>query len=189
VTTMEDKFWIWSPYSTVQGMAFVTELSGLSDGQLRKLYRGEEVTPTPDILIENFEPGHFYDQLGAYIGILLVSPVLQAVLQAHNGARLQFIPAHIRDQVNLSYFVVNVLDTVPALDLDRSQYETFDESDIIRKINQFILRSIPNDAPSIFHVAEDRSLILVRDELYHQLTNVSKYPGILTPVEEYQNEF
>jgi hypothetical protein len=180
--------WVWSPHSTVRGMAFVTELSGLSDDQRRKLHRGEIISPMPRITIEDFTSGRFYDQLGAYIGINLVSPVLREVLEDIDGANLQFILARVRSEPDLNYFAINVLDTVPAIDLKRSKYDTFDSGGI-RKIDKLVPRPIPANAPPIFHAAEDISLILVNDDLRRRLVAASKHPGVLTPVEKYRNQF
>jgi hypothetical protein len=189
MTNMKHNFWVWSPYSTMPGVAFVTKLSGLSNEQSQKLYRGEFITPVPHILIEDYIKGRFYDQLGAYIGVILVSPVLRKVLDVTVGTKLQFIPVDIRGKSDLEYFAVNVLDTVPALDMELSKFDTFSESGGIRRIEKLVLRPIPANSAPIFHAAEDISLILVSDELRGRLVAASKHPGVLTPVEQYRNEF
>jgi hypothetical protein len=169
-------------------MAFVTELSGLSDERRRKLYFGERLNPSPRIIIEDFKPGRFYDQLGAYTGILLVSNVLREVLLATAGASLQFIPVKMRDDSGLKYFIVNVLDTVPALDLERSGYDTFPGGGI-ESIHKLVLRRIPSNAPPIFHAAEHTTLILVNDELRRRLEKASKHPGVFIPTSKYSDGF
>jgi hypothetical protein len=82
-----------------------------------------------------------------------------------------------------------VLDSVPALDLERSKFTRLPGASGIDRILSFALRTIPDDAPPIFHVAEDTTLILVNDDLRRRLVVASKYPGVLPPAEKYRNEF
>lgn len=189
MTGKKENFWIWSPYSTVRGMAFVTELSGLTAGHRQKLYSGKKISPQPRVVVEGFKAGKFYDQLGAYTGVvMLVSDVLREVLEAAEGARLQFIPVTVSGKQDLKYFVVNVLDTLPAIDLDQSKYDAYPDGDI-RRIDKLVLRSIPADAPPIFRAAEKTALILVNDELHSRLAAASKHPGVLVAAAKYKNEF
>jgi hypothetical protein len=102
---------------------------------------------------------------------------------------LQFIPVGMRSKLDLKYFVVNVLDTAPALDLELSKYDTFSGSGGISRIHKFVLRPMPADVPPIFHIAEATPLILVNDEVRRRLVAASRHPGVLTPAEKYRNEF
>lgn len=183
------KYWVWYPQGSERGKAFVTEMGGLSSEQHLRLLRGESLSPIPKVVIKGVTPGRFLDHLGNYLGILLVSPVLRRVLEESSGVHLQFIPVSIRGKPELKYFGVNVLDSVPALDLDRSKVTRLPGASGIDRILSFALRTIPDDAPPIFHVAEDTTLILVNDELCRRLAATSASPGVLTPAEKYKNEF
>jgi hypothetical protein len=94
----------------------------------------------------------------------------------------------VRGKPELKYFGVNVLDVVPALDLERSEYQKLPGSNAIDRILRFILRRIPDDAPPIFHVAERPSMVMVNDDLRRRLAAASKHPGVLTPAEKYTNK-
>lgn len=181
--------WIWQPHSTERGKAFVTEMSGLDSEQQLHMLRGERLSPVPKAVIKEVTPGRFSDHLGNYVGILLVSPVLRRVLEESSGAHLQFVPVSVRGKPELKYFGVNVLDSVPALDLERSKITRLPGASGIDRILRFALRPIPDDAPPIFHVAEDPTMILVDDELRRRLAAASTHPGMLTPAQKYRNEF
>lgn len=181
------QFWVWSPYAGEPGTAFVTEIGGLHDADTRRLLGGEELPRVPRLAVRRCEPGQFTDALGAYIGLLLLAPVLVEVLRAA-GARLQLVPIGVAGQPELEYAIANVLDRVPALDLERSKLTTFAGTDVIDRVSHLALRSIAADAPPIFHAAEHPLLVLVNDELRQRLQAASPHPGVLTPVEEWRND-
>lgn len=178
-------FWIWAPYSGEPGIAFVTEISGLDDDSGR-LLRGE---PLPDRLrpvVEQCDPGTFTDMLGSYTGLPILAPNLVAVLQAA-GARIALVPLTVPEEPGRDYAIVNVLDTVPTLDLAASTLTMFEGTDVIDRITHLVLQPIPADAPPIFHAAEHPVLILVNDALRRQLQAASDHPGVLTPVGKWRN--
>ncbi|MDF0677316.1 MAG: hypothetical protein P0120_23715 [Nitrospira sp.] len=183
------KYWVWYPQGPERGKAFVTEMGGFSSEQHLRMLRGESLSPIPKVMIKDVTPGRFLDHLGNYLGILLVSPVLRRVLEESSGAHLQFIPVGVHGKSDLKYFGVNVLDSVPALDLKRSKVTRLPGASGIDRILSFAVRPIPEGAPPIFHVAEDTTLIVVNDELRLRLIAASKHPGVLTPAEKYRNEF
>ena len=178
-------FWVWAPYSGEPGTAFVTEIFGLDDDAGR-LLRGEAVPGMPQPFVEQCDPGTYTDMFGSYTGLLILAPALVAVLQAA-GARLQLIPLAIPGQPACDYAIVNVLDTVPALDVAASTLTMFDGTDVIDRITHLVLQPIPADAPPIFHAAEHQVLILVNDALRRALEAASDHPGVLTPVGKWRN--
>jgi hypothetical protein len=183
-------YWIWEPYSTVRGMAFVTELIGWDAEQDDWLFGGRRLAEIPRLSVRSMTPGRFYDLLGTYrAAALLVSPVLRRVLEETPRANLQFVPVSVRGKPELKYFLVNVIEVFPALDLDKSKYDTFPEGDAVSRIRKFVLRPMPEDAPPIFHVAEDPPLVMVKNDLRRRLAAVTKHPGVFTPAEKYRNEF
>jgi hypothetical protein len=178
--------WVWEPYSTERGMAFATEISGLTDEQLPKVERGERLARVPRIVIAETTPGRFYDQLGSYTVILFVSPALRKVLEETPGTNIQFIPARVRGKGDLRYDAVNVLDKAPALDLEKSKVTRLPGSTGIDRILRFVARPIPETAPPIFHVAEEPTLVLVRDDLKSRLEAASDHAGRFTPINKYR---
>ncbi|MBL0220290.1 MAG: hypothetical protein IPQ07_41275 [Myxococcales bacterium] len=187
VSAHAGKFWVWSAYATQAGTAFVTEIGGLRDADTRRLLGGEKLARIPRLVVQRFEPGRFTDALGAYIGLLLLAPVLVEVLQAA-GARLQLVPIGVAAQPELAYAIANVLEHVPALDLERSKLTRFAGTDVIDRVSHLALRPIAADAPPIFHAAEHPLLVVVNDELRQRLQAASPHPGVLTPVEEWRND-
>ncbi len=180
------QFWVWSGYSGEPGMAFVTEFGGLSSADSRKLLNGQPLDAVPRPTVRRHEPGEFTDMLGDSIGLLLLGPVLVGALQGA-GARLQLVPLAVPRRPELQYAIANVLDSVPALDRERSKLTTFIDTDVIDRITRLALRPMPADAPAIFHVAEHPVLVLVNDALRQQLQAASRHPGVLTRVQEWRN--
>jgi hypothetical protein len=181
--------WVWSPYSTERGLAFAVRITGLAPEVQRKVLRGEPLGRSPRISVTETTPGRFRDVLGAPVGILFVAPALREVLEESGGGRLEFASTSVRGHPELRYFMVNVLDTVPAIDLDRSKYEVFPGTDAIRRIQLLRLRAIPASAPPIFHAAEDPPMILVSDDLKRRLSGASDHPGVLVRADKYRNEY
>lgn len=178
-------FWVWAPYSGEPGTAFVTEISGLDDDTGR-LLRGEALPEMPQPVVEQCDPGTFTDVLGTYTGLPILAPNLVAVLQAA-GARIELVPLTVPEAPGRNYAIVNVLDTVPTLDLAASTLTLFDGTDVIDRITHLVLQPIPDDAPPIFHAAEHPVLILVNDNLRCALEAASDHPGVLTPVGKWRN--
>jgi Immunity protein family (Imm11) len=181
--------WVWVPYSTERGRAFVTELAGLGDTGIGRLLKGEPFARVPRLVASQFETGRFVDNLGAYIGVHLVSPVLADVLKGLAQDHVQLLPVSIKGRPELKYFAVNVLDSVPLLDRDRSKFRTFTGSDAIARVSRLALRPLPPEAPPIFHLAEHPVLVLVNDELRRALEAASRYPGVLTPASKWRDEY
>ena len=181
--------WVWRSYSTERGKAFVTEMSGFGSEQQLRMLRGERLPSIPKIVITGVTSGRFPDHLGNYVGILLISSTLRRVLEESVGANLAIRPGEGARQTRVAVFRVNVLDAVPALDVERSKVTRLPGASGIDRILRFVPRSIPDDAPPIFHVAEDPTLILVNDELRRQLEAATTYPGMFVPAADYRNEF
>jgi hypothetical protein len=168
-------------------MAFATQIKQLDTEVQRKIERGARLDPVPRVVIAETTAGRFYDQLGSYTMILFVSPTLRVVIEQTSGAHVQWIPTTVRGRPELRYDAVNVLDTIPALDLDRSKVTHLPGSTAIDRILSFRLRTLAADAPPIFHVAEAPTFVLVRDDLRAELETASDHPGRLTPAEKYRS--
>ena len=182
-------YWVWSAYSTEPDLAFVTQWSGLSDANAQRMLRGEKLARVPKIVVERCKHGRFVDQLGGQQGLLLVSPVLAKVLEGTVGASVQFVPVRVQSKPKLNYVAVNVLDSIPLFDRQRSTFETFEGTQVISKVSKLVLKQPPSNAPPLFHLSEEPTLILVNTRLRQDLQAASNYPGVLTPVEKYRNEY
>jgi hypothetical protein len=184
-----DKLWVWVPYSTERGRAFVTELRGLGKDGARRLLKGERFSRPPHLVATQFEPGRFVDNLGAYLEVHLVSPVLAEVLKRFAGEHVQLLPVSIKGRPELKYFADNVLESLALLDPERSKFTKFPGTDVIERVSRLALRPLPDGAPPIFHLAEHPVLILVNDQLRRTLQAASRYPGVLTPAETWRDEY
>jgi hypothetical protein len=78
--------WIWEPYSTERGMAFVTGMDGLDGDIQRRVLRGEALERSPELTVTEMTKGRLYDVLGVPTGILFVAPVLKGVLDQASRA-------------------------------------------------------------------------------------------------------
>jgi hypothetical protein len=183
------KTWVWRPYSRQRGHAFVTELRGLGNDGARRLLKGERFASAPRLVATGVEPGRFVDNLGAYIGVHLLTLVLADVLRGFEHAELQLLPVTIKSEPELSYFALNVLGSVALLDREHSRFSTFAGTDRIERVTRLKLRPLPASAPPIFHLAEHPVLILVNDEVCRALQAASRNPGVLTPAEKWRNEY
>jgi uncharacterized protein DUF1629 len=181
-------YWVWQPYSTERGVAFATEFEGLSGDVQRKVLLGEKLRRLPKITVTATTSGRFYDVLGAPVGILFVAPVLRRVLETP-GIHAQFVPVSVRGQSKKVYYLTNVLDTISAIDLEKSSYDVFEGTDAISKIHRLRLRPIPADAPPVFHAAEDPPMTFVSEELHRRLTQASEHAGVFTSAEKFRNEY
>jgi hypothetical protein len=185
MSALKASHWVWAGYSGEPGLAFVTQWGGLPDEDGRKLLNGQALDPLPQPSVRRHEPGTFTGALGDSTGFLVLAPELVAVLQAA-GARLQLVPVTVPRQPQLQYAIANVLDSVPALDMEGSKLSTFAGTDVIDRITKLALRPLPADAPGIFHVAEHPVLVLVNDALRQQLQAASPQPGVFTRVEAWR---
>ena len=189
-------YWVWSPYCGERGKAFVNCSVGMNAANGRRLLLGEKLPRAPRVLAM-YTGKLLTDALGAYTGWLILAPNLVRVLQAA-GARLQLLPLGVArmlhfeppmcaEEIEMKYVIANVLDTIPALDLERSKTTMYEGTDAIAHITRLKLRPIPADAPPIFHVAEYPVLVLVRDDLRQQLQAASPHPGVFTAAEKYSH--
>ena len=115
--------------------------------------------------------------------------MLRDVLENTPSAHLQFLPVRLAEDHDARYFAVNVLDSHPAIDRERSRYDVHEGTDIISRFEKLVLRRIAGDAPPIFHAAEQPAYLLVNKDVHDRLVTASKTPGVLTPAEDYRNTY
>lgn len=178
--------WVWQPYSTEPGMAFATRIEGMEADEYGKLIRGERLDPKIQLVVKELIPGRLTDQLGSAWGGIFVSPVLRAVLEAEASANIQFIPVRVTRHSAHPYFSVNVLDSLPVLDLERSKYTLYEGTNELQTLSKLVLRKLPPDAPAIFHMAEEPVIVLVSADLHRRLHEASDSPGRFVPVEKFK---
>jgi hypothetical protein len=180
-------YWVWTPYAPVPGQAFVTEIDGFGETGSLAILRGEALTRPMRLVIKNWKRGQFLDQLGAYIGILLVTPRIAEVVEAVAGPSIQRLPVSVKDRTDLHYELIHVLSTVAALDRERSRFKTYVGSGAICEISKLAFKPLPPSTSAIFHLAEYPSLIIVDDRVSGALQAVSPHPGHLTPIQDWTN--
>jgi hypothetical protein len=185
LTTKTSGLWVWEPYSTVKGQAFVTEIEGLSSAQTLKILTGERVH-VKKVPVAKTARGRFVDQLGAFTSILIVSPALRTVIEQTPGAHVQFIPLAVAGQPQLEYAIANVLDTAPAIDLDKSKVAFVAGTGVVRKIGKLAPRPAPGAWPPLFHPQEVQQIVLVTEDLRARLLAASDQPGELARLEKYR---
>lgn len=159
----------------------MTEFAGLSSAASSKLLVGEKLARSPRLVVKEVTRGRFADNLGAYIGVHFVSPVIADVLRGSAEANVQLVPVSVRGKPALRYFAVNVLDSVALLDRAASKVTTFVGTDVIDTVTRLSLVKAPPRLPPIFHLAEIPVVILVSDALRRALQAASPHPGVLTP--------
>ncbi|CAM3234417.1 hypothetical protein G4177_21685 [Corallococcus sp. ZKHCc1 1396] len=135
------------------------------------------------------------DSIPNTLGLIIVSERLKRFLEANAGAHMEFLPARLLDQkdrlVPEPYFILNLLEVVECVDLEKSQYE---RSAIIPSfIAWFSLlvvdpARIPPEA-KLFRLKEKPNLILIREDLAQVLVN-EDYTGMMfLDLEEYGREW
>jgi hypothetical protein len=185
---MGSRLWVWTPSSTVRGRAFITELRGLGRDGDRKLIVGERFSRVPRLVAFADTRGRFVDNVGAYIGVHIVTPALADVLTSC-AANVQLLPVSIAGQPKLRYFAVNVLASVALLDRKRSTLTVFPGTKVISHVSRLALKPVSADLPPIFHLTENPVLILVTDELRRALQAASRFPGTLEPAAAWRSYF
>ncbi|RKH26648.1 hypothetical protein D7Y13_20315 [Corallococcus praedator] len=135
------------------------------------------------------------DSVPNTLNLIIVSERLKRFLEANAGARMEFLPVQLRDQkgrlVPEPYFILNLLEVVECVDLEKSQFE---RSAIIPSfIAWFSLlvvdpARIPPEA-KLFRLKEKPNLILIREDLAQVLVN-EDYTGMMfLELEEYGREW
>jgi hypothetical protein len=182
-------YWVWESYPPVRGSGGATDIAGLEPEVHAKLVKGERLAQAPKLTVRETASGRPRDELGSYIGIPLVSPAIREVLEKTPGAHLQFIPVRLTGKSDAKYFAVNVLDSYPAIDLEQSRYDRHEGTTVISRMKKLVPRDIPAGAPPIFHAAEHPVLVLVNKDVHDRLVAAVKYPGVLTPAQQYKNVY
>jgi len=179
---LDARYFAWNDYSTKRGLAYITHIDGFttSNSLTRDLILGKPLTRIPKLTAIDYKPGRYTDRLSAYHGIL-VSPALRKVLRAERSASLQFLPLRIRGVPKLEYFVVNVLDVIDAVDLERSKVRHPKGMTIIDKL---AFHELPADGPSIFKPLGLEHHTFVREDLKKKLEAAVSDPGTFTPLEK-----
>jgi hypothetical protein len=111
------------------------------------------------------------DAIDNHDNYLLVSPALQAFLEAEGGARAEYLPTQILNHkgrvASDEYVVVNVLDVVDAIDLDRSDVKWNNiDPDKITRFRTLVLdeERIPADR-RMLRLKHFPNRLLVREDL------------------------
>lgn len=140
---------------------------------------------------------HLTESISNPFGWLLISDPFKKILEEINLNDVEYLPIGICDHqgnlVNDSYYIVNFLSLVEAVDRNESVYEKdAGEKEKIFRFDKFVLlKSIELTGPPIFRLKENPRLILVRQDLVdrfakanwtgHQFVNVREYATYPTP--------
>nr|WP_158622310.1 DUF1629 domain-containing protein [Corallococcus sp. CA047B] len=135
------------------------------------------------------------DSIPNTLDLIIASERLKQFLEANAGARMEFLPARLLDQkdriVPEPFYVLNLLEVVECVDLEKSQYErSVMDPTFIAWFSLLVLDAarIPPQA-KLFRLKEKPDLILIREDLAQVLVN-EDYTGMMfLELEEYGREW
>ena len=151
--------------------------------------KGRFIQEWPNDVTLYYESGEPEDYLGNALGWLVVSPLVQRILNEMGVENTQFLPISIKNVITEKkdlhgYAVLNILNVISALDKKHSTYEEdpeFPEYPIILKV-ALCRKSIQNT--DIFRLKEQNCLVFisqrVKDEL--ELVKVTGFKFTAVPV-------
>ncbi|RVU91041.1 hypothetical protein EH230_09100 [Flavobacterium columnare] len=99
------------------------------------------------------------------IGIPLVSEKGMIIFEDLKEGHLQFIPVVIKDKLgnqNTNFFALNILNTIPCLDKDKSIFELDEDGDY--DIKKFFIKRDSLVNYTIVRMEEHRSYIIINEE-------------------------
>lgn len=114
------------------------------------------------------------DYLGNNLGWLIISEKFRNVLQNVTTEKIQYLPVNIininNNQKLGNYFVVNIYNTVEALDLDKSEYKIFeiDENEKVISVKKYALK-LENINKDIFKLKEKTIPIFLSERVMNEI--------------------
>jgi hypothetical protein len=179
---------VWDAYDPGSGFASVEEMAGLTDEQESAVFFGRTIPePFSVVSISKLSAGETPDALGTFTASRLVSMRLREPIERSWPQGVQFIPARLPGRREPTYFLLNITSHVACFDRNRSQFKAYeDPPHAIRAVRKMALEPIPQDAPTVFHLAEMPAVILVRDDLRAEMRAVSSSPGTFTPIGQFR---
>jgi hypothetical protein len=129
------------------------------------------------------EEGELEDFLANPLHWPILSQRFVALLDRMDVSQIQYFPANIRNKVTgrkiIGYHIANVMELIPALDWEKSDYELWDDGsgDIRRLYKLVIVKSKVRPGAHIFRLAEDPFSLIVSEELKVALLN-AKITGV-----------
>ena len=116
------------------------------------------------------------DILPNVLGLQLISETVKMLLEEHAQVELEFLPIRIRNHKKRieekPYYILNVLDPVFCMDLEKSDYVT----DSLDKTQMFTIshlhfdeNKLPKDR-KLFRLGEKNTLFIIREDLADKLS-------------------
>ena len=124
-----------------------------------------------DICLYYEEEGELEDYLANPLHWPILSQRFVAVLDQMGVSQIQYFSAKIRNKITsrkiTGYHIANVTELIPALDLEKSEYEAWDaEAGRVRRLSKLvILESKVRPRAHIFRLAEYPFSLIVSEEL------------------------
>lgn len=118
-----------------------------------------------------------YDFLDNTQSVLIVSEKVMAVFEGLNINKLEYLPANVYDHkdnlVSTKYYIINILDRQPIVDMDRSKYKmSHIAPDKILSLRELRLTTNGVDANAkLFRMTNEDSYHLITTEVLNALKN------------------
>jgi hypothetical protein len=176
---------VWKFTGPGAGYAYAEGQRGLSVAQQNAIFFGEPLPdPLPEAEITALSEGMRGHLIGSSFSAFIVSRPARELLEGR--APVQFIPARLPRGAAGDYAILNALASVPCFDYHGSEYERLagDPRQILT-VRRLVLRELPRDAPSLFHLAELPGALLVDEALRADLLKLDDGIGELVPVEDF----
>jgi hypothetical protein len=135
------------------------------------------------------------DSLPNALNLIFTSTRLKAFMEKHSGANLEFLPIRIRDHkerlVQEQYYIMNLLDTMDCVDLEKSKFSRSAMNP--ERIMTFYLlvldeSRIPKEK-KIFRLKEKPDLVIVREDLAQDILDADYNGMTFLEMEEYGKEW
>ena len=117
------------------------------------------------------EEGELEDYLANPLHWPILSQRFVALLDRMGVSQIQYFPANIRNKITRTeitgYRIANVTELIPALDLEKSEYEAWDaEAGRVRRLNKLVIvKSKVRPGAHIFRLAEYPFSLIISEEL------------------------
>jgi hypothetical protein len=135
------------------------------------------------------------DSIPNIMSLLIISEKLKVIMVERSEALLEFLPVRLKYQdeqeVKATYYVMNVLEVVECVSLERSMFRYSDISpDRIFRFFHLILDQsrIPSDK-KIFRLKENPSLVIIREDLGKDILRAKAIGMMFVEMDEYGREW
>jgi hypothetical protein len=184
------KHWIWDGYSPGAGYAFAESQKGLSPEQQRAILLGTPLDePLPEVRVTAFSAGKLPDVMASAFYPLLVSDAVRKVVEEQVPEGVQYLPAKLEGKRAGTWWALNATGRVAAVDLKKSEYDTYAGSQDIRRVKRLVLKPVPADAPALFHLGEIPHVLVVSDAFRRAVEKAGDAVGVFQDPDEWRLGF